>query len=671
MSNLSMELGSTESRPQNTENIFREECVEKNIEYDGLKDEGNAQVIFSRIATCAKQIIINPHERLTDILFIFDHYKLAPDIIILTLFKIFQEILPSYQPIKGNSKESKYEGELMMFYEKYLGILLRSSDKNIRGNACAFSESKKDLKNKNIQFSDQTEESTEEISPHSNPSSSYSQVTDNEPDSIKRETQNSKEIATSSPAFAISSQTSPKQSDTFTSTYEKNECFNFKEIKIPIKTLPTTKKAVNNDCDVLFDEYTKNEEHLHSDKQINTVGVSLNENIQLMNQNITPLKEQPALSENRDINTDPLQNDKFEEGVSHASSSLHNLKLQCVSKLVLNFPEFPHIQKLIAFLIKHGSSFAHVMNSNDLKLIYQVITGLNNTVLEDIPRHILESVISLNISEYRLVQDKFMTGYFYEREKGRNNHRRSENTNKREKMKSKKEEKTIMSKVDRKEEKIRKKLENKRLEEEGKTSEEEMKKIELKVCNGILKLFLQIMKRAQEYPLGHKKACLHLVDLVFVGLRKLHLVVKEDLLEGIKIMIFDVITKSDSFSVRFQGILAINTLFENKNLDLKGTREIALSILKTITCDMSQIGIETTNDQFSFKLLCKALKTLLLSYHLPIKEVFEFLKYLMLLCSLTYSQMLFNLILEVREFYEIEEYFTAIESIYRKMYYYC
>ncbi|KRH92415.1 hypothetical protein M153_62600001234, partial [Pseudoloma neurophilia] len=326
-----------------------------------------------------------------------------------------------------------------------------------------------------------------------------------------------------------------------------------------------------------------------------------------------------------------------------------------------DFPKFPHNQKLIAHLLKFNHNFKDILKSNELELIFKVITGLNNMELEKIPRNILEYLIEINIKDYLIVKDQFMTGYFYEK------------TDKFLKSQGKKNEKpekineiTKMSKMDKKEEKIRKKLEKNRLIDEGELSEEMRKAQELKICNGILKLFLLILKTASEEEI---KKVEHLLDLVFIGLRKLQPIVKDDLLSGIKLMTFSIIQKKVNYITRFHAILAILTLFEKKSIDMKGIRDLTLVVLADISKNITDI---TNNNQDFFKLLNKAIRSLLLVQMLPSKEVTPFLNYLMLLCSLTYSPLISGLILELKEFYEIDQTNdenSFVESVYRKMYY--
>lgn len=427
--------------------------------------------LFIKIAQCSKQIIIEPRVHLMDILFIFDQYTIAPDLITLTLFKIFNEILPNYEPQKGNSKEEKYEKDLLMMYEKYLGILMSNSYDN---------------------------------------------------------------------------------------------------------------------------------KHL---KQV---------------------------------------------------------KLTCCSNLLSKFQDFPHTQKLISHLLTNNFATTSVMESNNLKLIFDIITGFNNLPLGNISRTALESLFSINIHDFLLVQDGFMTGYFYEKEKMKNKKGVDSGKN----TSSKGKHTVHMTHEDKKEEKARKFLENKRLEEEGKVSESETKKVELKICNGMLKLFLLIMKEAQ----AKNADVFHLLDLVFIGLRKFHFIVKDDLLAGIKIMILDIIRSHSNATIRFQGILAIITLFEKKSIDLKVIRDFALSAIREKIKNSPELCDGQMNE--FFKLLVKALKSLLLNSKVPLDEVLLFLDELMLICSLTHSSILSNLLIEIREFYEIEDNFSHIQSVYRKMYYY-
>lgn len=490
------------------ENISDEKkSSEINLNQDLEQLDPETHQFMSKIAQCAKQIVVDPHVHLMDILFIFDQYAIAPDIIILALFKIFNEILPSYSLIKGNSKEGKYEQDLLMVYERYLAILVRRTEKN------------------------------------------------------------------------------------------ENENHNIKKMK---------------------------------------------------------LSNQPEK-----IDPEPL----------------NDLKLACISKLLFSFPELSHNQKLISHLISNNFNFSHNLKSTDLNLIYKIITGFNNTQLQNISRESMQWLISIDIHNFLLVEDKFLTGYFYEKEKLKST---TSKASKVQKEKTDKKDFVKMGKLDKKEEKMRKKLESQRLEEEGKISEEEKKKIELKICNGILKLFLLIMKQAQEEKNNKKKKstenCDHLIDLVFIGLRKLTPIVKDDLLSGIKIMILDIITDSKDSSIRFHGILAILTLFEKKNIDLKGIREIALSVINQIILELVESSNKSeynSHDDSNFsKLLCKAVKSLLLGSRLPLQETQLFLNQLMLLCSLTHSSILSRLIGEIKEFYEIEENCEFIESVYRKMYYY-
>lgn len=671
MSNSFLEFNSTKNLFNNYKNGSKHNLTQKESEIHTKEIEESTREFLSRIAKCAKQIIINPHVHLMDILFIFDHYKTAPDIIILTLFKIFKEILPNYQPVKGNTKQSKYEKDLMMVYEKYLGILLRSPNKSNTIDFDVKSELQKDAHGKNNKISSQKGKSTVDKSQNPEEDATYSQNTVLNNNLSTEKSQYDNKIPKSQTLSNIFSKNSLKHSDFVHqySSFQETDISDFKSIS-EVTLDPKTQIINKYDSAPLY--YVKSGEfsESHVEKPPNLI----TEDLLKVEKAVTTPSAEPQFFNNQDFGTNLSQTIQSERSSAHPSSP-HTLQLRCVSNLLLSFPEFPHVQKLIAFLIRQDCDFTQILGSSDFKLIYQVIVGFTNTELQNIPRKTLEFVISLDISKYILIQDKFMTGYFYEKQKNKKiqypKKFESEKKPIKKVEKKKKEEKTIMSKMDRKEEKIRKKFENKRYEEEGKISEEEQKKMELKICNGILKLFLLMMKRVQEYPLHDRKGCFHLVDLVFVGLRKLQPILKEDLLPGLKMMISDIITKSESIVVRLQGILAIIILFENKNLDLKGVREIALSLLKKITCDMTQIGHDTLNDQFSFKLLCKALRSLLLPSRVPSQEITEFLKYLMFLCSLTYSKMVFNLILEIKEFYEIEEYFTPIESVYRKMYYYC
>ncbi|ELA48241.1 hypothetical protein VCUG_00282 [Vavraia culicis subsp. floridensis] len=106
-----------------------------------LEDEDEDQTI-KKIALCSKQVIIDPKDNLLNILYIFDQYAEFPEVSLLSLLRVFLDIVPLYKiktlsnEVKDKtqiSKLSKWEQDLLMLYSKFVFLVTsNTSDVNYR-----------------------------------------------------------------------------------------------------------------------------------------------------------------------------------------------------------------------------------------------------------------------------------------------------------------------------------------------------------------------------------------------------------------------------------------------------------------------------------------------------------------------------------------------------------
>lgn len=327
------------------------------------------------------------------------------------------------------------------------------------------------------------------------------------------------------------------------------------------------------------------------------------------------------------------------------TSNTSDVNYRCAVELLKELSHFNYVEKLVSFVLRGTTAknaichecISRIFKSDDLELKYKVLVPMCDL---NFGPNIISCFLDIDIFEFQAVKDGFFTGFIYENEKKK----QAESV-----LPTKDRKK--MSKEERKEEKIRKQVESRRLEEEGVVDKDKEKKLELKVCNCILRIYLLVLER--------KKT--ELYDEVFIGLRKFKVIVKDNLVEGTKLLIMNCLERS-SAGAKFLGILVVLALYENKIVDLNKLRDYLYDLLEP--------GILKLKN-YEQKLAAKALKHFFLMNKQSVVVVRKFIKRLMLLCSLDYLPSLSGVTNEMVEYYDLEmeagDFYEF--SIYLKMFY--
>ncbi|ELQ74570.1 Protein involved in the nuclear export of pre-ribosomes [Trachipleistophora hominis] len=328
----------------------------------------------------------------------------------------------------------------------------------------------------------------------------------------------------------------------------------------------------------------------------------------------------------------------------------NDVNYKCAAELLKELSHFNYVEKLVSFVLRGTivenavccECIARIFKSDDLELKYKMLVPMCEL---NFGRNVISNFLDIDIFEFQAVKDKFFTGFIYENEKKRRKDKKHADGL------LNKDDKKKMSKEERKQEKIRKQVESRRLEEEGIVDKEKQKKLELKICNCILRIYLLVLERRRS----------DLYAEVFVGLRKFKVIVKDNLVEGTKLLIMGCLADS-SAETKFLGILAVLALYEDRIIDLNKLRDYLYDLLEPRT-----LRLKSSES----KLAAKALKHFFLTNKQSVTIVKMFIKRLMVLCSLDYLPALSVVIGEMMEYYDIDMVIDDFQefSVYLKMFY--
>lgn len=325
------------------------------------------------------------------------------------------------------------------------------------------------------------------------------------------------------------------------------------------------------------------------------------------------------------------------------------INYRCATELLSKLNHFNYVDKLISFILKGTLSenntccecLSGIFKTNNLELIYKILIQMCNLCFG---KGVLSYCLDIDIFEFQIVKDKFYTGFIYENVKLKNNKHSDKNLIMQDKE-------NVMSKKIKKQEKLRSEIDRESSKNENTNEQEETKKLELKICNTLLRIYLLILE--------NKKS--EFYDDALIGLRKFKVIVKDNLVEGTRILIMNIMENA-TLQTKFLGILTILELYENKTVDLNKVRDYFYEIIQS-----QQLKLKKQDE----KLVAKALKCLFLKDRLAQSEVIKFLRSLMVLCVLNYLPRVSNIITKTIEYYEIEDECTACNEYgaYIKMFY--